>query len=73
MLMTEGYLRKRQQQVQDMLYISWHVEAFARQKKLPKLEVILKTRAKQIKKRETDMDELIQTAKRKGLKGPWDR
>ncbi len=56
-----------------MLYISWHVEAFARQKKLPKLEVILKTRAKQIKKRETDMDELIQTAKRKGLKGPWDR
>ncbi|GAB6157851.1 hypothetical protein JCM39194_10510 [Desulfotomaculum varum] len=56
-----------------MLYISWHVEAFARQKKLPKLETILKTRAKQIKKCETAMDELIQVAKRKGLKGPWDR
>lgn len=72
--MVEGYADKETKRLQELLYTAWHIEAFARQKKLPRLETVLKPRHKmkpeQVK---PSKEELINIAKLKGLKGPWNR
>ncbi|WP_242876914.1 hypothetical protein [Alkaliphilus peptidifermentans] len=49
--------------------MAWHIEAFARQKKMPKLDKILKVvKAKEEKK--TGSRDLLKIAEKKGLKVP---
>jgi len=39
--MLDGFTRRRTQTNNDLLYVSWHVAAFNRQKTLPSLKSIL--------------------------------
>lgn len=39
--MVDGYKRNQKRKINELLYLAWHVEAFARQKKLPKLDSII--------------------------------
>lgn len=68
--MFEGYEAKQIEHQQELIYLAWHIEAFARQKQLPKLEKLLRTRKKPAKKQLSKAD-LIEIAKSKGLTGPW--
>ncbi|MCR4436644.1 MAG: hypothetical protein QHH06_13165 [Clostridiales bacterium] len=71
--MVEGYADKEAKRLQELLYTAWHIEAFARQKKLPKLEKVLKTKpAKKPGVNKSSKEELINIARLKGLKGPWE-
>ncbi|MCX7749160.1 MAG: hypothetical protein N2645_20045 [Clostridia bacterium] len=47
------------------------MEAFARAKKLPKLETLLKKRKPKAQQKAYTKEELINIAKQKGLAGPW--
>lgn len=72
-LVSEGYIQRQRQGLQDKIYLAWHIEALARQKKLPKLDTLLKS---VVKKRSTSQkklnkQQLIDIAKKKGLSGPW--
>ena len=71
-LMFEGYAEKKAEHIKELLYLAWHIEAFARQKRLPKLEKVLRETNK-MKKQSKQMSEteLIGIAKSKGLIGPW--
>jgi hypothetical protein len=69
-LMFEGYAARQTEHQQELIYLAWHIEAFARQKQLPKLEKLLRTK-KQPAKRQLSKTELIKIAKSKGLTGPW--
>ena len=70
--MLDGYMKSQEQKMQDLIYLAWHIEAFARQKKLPKLEGILKKMARRKpQEQKADKGELINIARLKGLKGPW--
>jgi hypothetical protein len=40
--MFAGYAEEKIERRQELLYLAWHVEAFARQKRLPSLKKILK-------------------------------
>jgi len=40
--MFEGYAESASERRQELLYLAWHIEAFARQKRLPSLKKILK-------------------------------
>ncbi len=68
-LTMEGINDREIKHQQDLLYLAWHIEAFARQKKLPKLQSLLK-QPKPKKQKNLSQTELIQIAKRKGLKVP---
>jgi len=68
--MFEGYASRQTEHQQELIYLAWHIEAFARQKQLPRLEKLLRTRKKPTK-RQLSKAELIEIAKSKGLTGPW--
>lgn len=69
--MFEGYSQKQLEKKQELLSLAWYIEAFSRQKRLPKLEKILRqTNKKQKQKKQITKTELIQIAKSKGLKVP---
>jgi len=68
--MFEGYAAKKTEREHELIYLAWHIEAFARQKQLPRLEKLLKTRKKSVKKT-LSKTELKEIAKSKGLTGPW--
>jgi preprotein translocase subunit Sss1 len=72
--MVEGYADKETKRLQELLYTAWHIEAFARKKKLPRLETVLKPRhRRKPEASKPGREELINIARLKGLKGPWDR
>lgn len=70
-LMAEGFVAREERKTSDLLYLAWHVEAFARAKKLPKLETLMKKRKPKAPKKTYTKEELINIAKQKGLTGPW--
>lgn len=70
-LMAESFVAREERKTNDLLYHAWHIEAFARAKKLPKLETLLKKRKPKSQKKVLTKEELINIAKQKGLTGPW--
>lgn len=69
--MFDAYATKQTERRQELLSLAWYIEAFSRQKRLPKLEKILRqTNKKQKQKKQITKTELIQIAKSKGLKVP---
>lgn len=70
-LMIEGFLAREERKINDILYLAWHVEAFARAKRLPKLQTLLKKRKPKSQKQLLPKEQLIGIAKQKGLIGPW--
>lgn len=70
-LLFEGYADEKAEQRQALLFLAWHIEAFARQKRLPSLKKLLKDSGKNKKARSRlSMDQLIKIAESKGLKVP---
>jgi hypothetical protein len=70
-LMFEGYAESASERRQELLYLAWHIEAFARQKRLPSLKKILKDSG--IKKKTNSRlstGQLMKIAQSKGLKVP---
>ncbi len=47
--MIEAFNKERQREFESNLSLAWHIEAFARQKKLPKLSKIIKDSRKGVK------------------------
>lgn len=41
-LMCDQFIEKKKKNVDELLFIAWHTEAFARQKRLPSFERIIK-------------------------------
>lgn len=41
-LMCENTIANNKRRVDELLFVAWHTEAFARQKRLPNLEKVLK-------------------------------
>lgn len=65
--MVEGYADKEAKRLQELLYAAWHIEAFARQKKLPRLETVLKPRhRRKPEKVKPGREELINIARHFG-------
>lgn len=70
-IVFDAYATKQTERRQELLSLAWYIEAFSRQKRLPKLEKILRqTNKKQKQKKQITKTELIQIAKSKGLKVP---
>lgn len=68
MLLSESFQHKEEQRVKEILALAWHTEAFARHKKLPKLDNLLKNRGKS-KKQESKSDMILRAmAREKGIK-----
>jgi len=38
---VDGFQRRHKNHINELLYLAWHTEAFARQKKLPSLDSLL--------------------------------
>jgi len=70
-LTIDGFLAKEERKNNDIIYLAWHVEAFARAKRLPKLQTLLKKRKPKSQNQTLTKEELINIAKQKGLTGPW--
>jgi len=70
-LMIDGFLAREERKTNDILYLAWHVEAFARAKRLPKLQSLLKKRKPKSQNQTLTKEQLIIIAKKKGLAGPW--
>lgn len=66
----EAHNSKQTEIRHELLYLAWHIEAFGRQKKLPKLKSILKDTKP---KKKLTQEELIEIAQNKGLKVPTKR
>lgn len=39
---AEGYVRRQKQKYNELIYVAWHTEAFARMKKLPSLKSLIR-------------------------------
>lgn len=52
--MMDGYMRRRKEQINDLLYQAWHTAVFYRCKEMPKLDSIMIGDEKPAKKRQTD-------------------
>jgi len=68
-LLFEGYAEEKAEQRQELICLAWHIEAFARQKRLPSLKKMLKERKKTAPSR-LSLEQLIKIARSKGLKVP---
>jgi hypothetical protein len=69
--MLEGYAEEKAERRQELLYLAWHIEAFARQKRLPSLTKILKDSGmKQKTNSRLSTEQLMKIAQSKGLKVP---
>lgn len=67
MLMAESYQLNEVEKVKEIISLAWHTEAFARHKKLPKLDKVLKNIGKS-KKQERKSDMVLKAmAKEKGV------
>jgi len=70
--MVDSKLEQKEEDIQKLIYLAWHIEAFRRQKRLPKLKTLFKKKNKNLNKT-SGRKELIEIAKNKGLSGPWDK
>lgn len=71
-LMFEGYALKKEDILREHIYLAWHIEALSRQKRLPKLNKLLReTKKKNKTQKQMSQAELINIAKSKSLNGPW--
>ena len=70
-LLFEGYAEEKEERIQELIYLAWHIEAFARQKRLPSLKKMLKDDArKKTAPSRLSLEQLIKIARSKGLKVP---
>jgi hypothetical protein len=70
-LRLEGFAEEKAEHRQELLYLAWHIEAFARQKRLPGLKKILKDSGINKKTRSRlSTEQLMKIAQSKGLKVP---
>lgn len=70
-LKLEGYLESKVERRQEIVCLAWHVEALARQKRLPSLKKLLKD--SKIQKKENShlsIEQLMRIAQSKGLQVP---
>jgi hypothetical protein len=62
--MAAGYQRRHTHRLNELLYASWHAEAFARQERLPSLEsVLLDAECENQPKREQSAEEMLTVVK----------
>lgn len=67
-LIVKQRAAQEQKEFEDILCLAWHVEAFARQKKLPKLEKLLKDARRKPKKKTSKGDAILKAmAAEKGV------
>lgn len=65
-LICENIVDKNKRQIDELLFLSWHIEAFARQKRLPRLERVINDFHKP--KNSTLADEVLKAmAREKGV------
>lgn len=72
-IMLDDYQERQKEKTANMLYQSWHSAAFQRCKKLPKLENIIEKlfrKMKKAKEKTYSREEMIDKAKKRGLKTP---
>jgi len=70
-LLFEGCAEEKAERRQELIYLAWHIEAFARQKRLPSLKKILKdSGSKKTAPSRLSLEQLIKIARSKGLKVP---
>ena len=70
-LLFEGYAEEKEERIQELIYLAWHIEAFARQKRLPSLKKMLKdSRRKKTAPSRLSTEQLMKIARSKGLKVP---
>ena len=58
-LLAKQKANDNQERFEELLTLAWHVEAFARQKKLPKLEKVIKDARKPRKKEVSRSDAIL--------------
>lgn len=63
LLKVDYYARKQQEGFNDLICLAWHVEAFARQKKLPSLDSLLQKNDNKQPHREQTDDEMMAMAR----------
>jgi ATP-dependent exoDNAse (exonuclease V) beta subunit len=70
-LRLEGVAQEKAERQQELLYLAWHIEAFARQKRLPSFKKLIKDSGK-TKKTQSRLstEQLMTIAQSKGLKVP---
>ena len=66
----EGYAEQLAERRQEMLYLAWHIEAFARQKRMPALRKVLKEGGIKKSQKRLSTEQLMKIAKSKELKVP---
>lgn len=69
-LLFEGYADEKAEQRQALIYLAWHIEAFARQKRLPSLKKLLNDSGLNKKRSRLSTEQLMKIAESKGLKIP---
>jgi hypothetical protein len=70
-LRLAGYSEEKAEHRQELIYLAWHIEAFARQKRLPGLAKLLKDKEGSKKtKKHLSTEQLMKIAQSKGLKVP---
>lgn len=47
LIKAEGYKRKQKEKYNDLIYLAWHTEAFARTEKLPSLDSLMREKHEQ--------------------------
>jgi hypothetical protein len=69
--MFTGYAEEKADRRQELLYLAWHVEAFARQKRLPRLKkILIDSKIKKKTNSRLSTEQLMKIAQSKGLKVP---
>ncbi len=66
-IIFDGYSELLTERRQELLYLAWHIEAFARQKRLPALKKVLKDCGLKKTQKKLSMEQLFVIAKSKGL------
>ena len=65
-LLCEFTISNNKRRVDELLFVAWHTEAFARQKRLPNLDKVLRDAHKQ--KKTSKSDEILKAmAREKGV------
>lgn len=64
MILAKQKVEEDTRKFENDIALAWHIEAFGRQKRLPKLEKILKDIRKQPKKKNSKGDEILRAMAR---------
>lgn len=60
-LTIEALTENKRDHINDLIFLAWHIEAFARTKKLPRLKSLIKTNRQNIKQTDEQMFEIVKT------------